>query len=193
MPWQKNYDETKVLESAMKAFWSRGYEATSMQDLVNATGINRASIYNAFPGKHALFMSALSHYDQIYRIAHLERIAEECKPLDAIITVFETAATKPVDSDAPWGCLLVNTALELSPHNPEVAKFVDRSFQGVEAFFYSRIEDAKKDKTVKSSLNSRSTAQALLSLFLGLRVLTRTNARQSNIEAITSQARMMLV
>jgi len=193
MPWHKNYDKTRVLESAMKAFWSRGYEATSMHDLVEATGINRGSIYNAFPNKHALFMSALDHYDRIYRIEHLDRIIEKYTPLEAIIAVFESAAAKPADNGTPWGCLLVNTALELSPHDPEVAKFIDRSLKGVEAFFFSCIESAKEEKSIKASLNSRSTAQALLSLFLGLRVLTRTNTRQSIIEAVTSQARMMLV
>lgn len=193
MPWEKCYDETEVLDSAMKAFWSNGYEATSLQDLVKATGINRGSIYNAFPGKRALFMRALEHYDRIYRIDHLNEIAEKHAPVEAIITVFKKAVTKPIDSDTPWGCLLVNTTLELSPHDPEVAEFVDQSLRGVEAFFYSRIEAAKQDKTIHAALNSESTAKSLLSLFLGLRVLTRTNIRQSTIEAITSQARMMLV
>lgn len=193
MPWEKCYDETEVLDSAMKAFWSKGYEATSLQDLVKATGINRGSLYHAFPGKRALFMRALDHYDQIYRIEHLHGIAAKHAPVEAIITVFKTAVTKPIDSDTPWGCLLVNTALELSPHDPEVAEFVDHSLRGVEAFFYARIEAAKQDKTINPSLDSESTAKSLLGLLLGLRVLTRTNVRQSTIEAITSRARMMLV
>jgi len=67
MPWQKNYNKTEVLNNAVKAFWLHGYESTSMNDLVEATGINRGSIYSAFPNKHALFMSALHHYDQILR------------------------------------------------------------------------------------------------------------------------------
>jgi TetR/AcrR family transcriptional repressor of nem operon len=192
MPWQKNYNKTEVLNNAVKAFWLHGYESTSMNDLVEATGINRGSIYSAFPNKHALFMSALHHYDQIYRAAHLERISAEYSPRDAIITVFETAATKPTEKNIPWGCLLVNTALELSPHDAEVREFVDQSLQGVENFFFSRIEAAKRDGTVRESIDSRSTAQALLSLFLGLRVLTSSKTRQSTIEATTSQARMML-
>ena len=140
MPWHKNYDETKVLESAMKAFWSHGYEATSMSDLVAVTGINRGSIYAAFPNKHTLFMRALRHYDEVYRANHLQQIASRYSPRDAIIAVFETAAKKPADKDIPWGCLLVNTALELSPHDPEVSKFIDRSLRSVETFFQERID-----------------------------------------------------
>ena len=193
MPWQKNYNETTVLENAMRAFWAHGYEATSMSDLVKATGINRASIYSAFPNKHELFMRALEHYDQVYRHQHLQRVAEQQAPLDAIITVFEAAARKPGDKNTPWGCLLVNTALELSPHNPEVARFVDRSLLEVEEFFFSRIEAAKRDGSIGRALDSDSTAKALLGLFLGLRVMTRAKTRQSTIDAIVYQARMMLI
>ncbi len=192
MPWQKNYNETNVLEKAMYTFWAHGYEATSMNDLVKATGINRGSIYNAFPNKHALFMSALTHYDRVYRDQHLQKISINNSPLEAIIAVFESAATKPEESNVPWGCLLVNTALELAPHDPEVSDFIDHSLHGVEEFFFSRIEAAKRDRTINASIDSRSTAQALLSLFLGLRVLTRTRANQETINVITSRARMML-
>jgi TetR/AcrR family transcriptional repressor of nem operon len=192
MPWQKNYNETAVLEKAMRAFWAHGYEATSMSDLVKATGINRASIYSAFPNKHELFMRALEHYDQVYRHQHLQLVAEQQAPLDAIITVFESAARKSGDKNTPWGCLLVNTALELSPHDPEVAHFVDRSLQEVEEFFFSRIEAAKRDGSIGRVLDSDSTAKALLGLFLGLRVMTRAKTRQSTIDAIVFQARMML-
>jgi len=192
MPRHKNYDATRVLESAMKAFWSHGYEATSINDLVAATGINRGSIYAAFPNKHALFMQTLHHYDRIYRADHLQRLATENSPREAIIAAFETAAKKPADKEIPWGCLLVNTALELSPHDVEVGKFVDRSLQQVEKFFLERIEAARQEGSIRKSIDSVATAKALLSLFLGLRVLTRAKTRRSTINAITSQARMML-
>ena len=92
MPWQKNYDEIQVLENAMKAFWVSGYEATSMSDLVAATGINRGSIYAAFEGKHQLFVRALKHYDQKHRVEHLQRLRDEHPPREAIVKAFETAA-----------------------------------------------------------------------------------------------------
>lgn len=193
MPWQKNYDETQVLEKAMRAFWAHGYEATSMNDLVEATGINRGSIYAAFPNKHALFLRALEHYDRVYRQDHLQRIADENNPLQAIIAVFETAATKPPDNDLPWGCLLVNTALELSPHDAKVGEFVDRALRAVEDFFRERLDDARDKGLVNKALDTETTAKSLLGLFLGLRVLTRAGGDKTTIDAIISQARMMLV
>ena len=187
MPWQKNYDANEVVEKAMMTFWRQGYEATSIDDLVEATGINRGSMYHAFSGKRALFLQALRHYDEIYRATHLERIAAENEPRDAIIAVFEVAARRP-KKGTPLGCLLVNTALELSPHDPEIRRFVDSSLRAVERFFYARIEAAKQSGAIQKALDSRATARMLLGLLLGLRVLVRANAPRSTIDTITSQA-----
>lgn len=192
MPWEKSYDETEVLERAMHAFWARGYEATSMSDLVEATGINRGSIYAAYASKHTLFMRALRHYDKVHRADYLECISRQHAPKNAIIAAFEGASRNTGRKGRPGGCLLVNSVLELSPHDAEVRHFVDACLREVEDFFCSRIEAAKRDGTVGKSVPSRETAQALLGLFLGLRVLTRSRPRRATLDAITSQAKMML-
>ena len=192
MPWEKSYDETSVLEAAMRAFWAHGYQGTSMNDLIKATGINRGSMYTAFSSKHDLFMQALHYYDEVYRARHLEQIEKDNSPLEAILAAFESAACKPADKETPWGCLLVNTALELSPHDEKVRIFIERSMRHVEDFFLSNIERAKQEGTISASLDSEKTAQSLLGLFLGLRVLTRAQARQPTIDAIVSQAKMLL-
>ena len=191
MPWEKSYDKTDVLVRAMHSFWARGYEGTSMNDLVAAMGINRGSIYAAYTSKHALFMETLRHYDRVHRQEFLEAIERDHGPKEAILAAFDAAAhcgTRKV----PGGCLIVNTVLELSPHDPEVRDFVDASLKEVETFFASRISAAQEEGTVPSGLDKRETAQALLGLFLGLRVLTRSHPRRAALNAITSQARAML-
>ncbi len=192
MPWEKAYDETEVLERAMRAFWAHGYEATSMSDLVEATGINRGSIYAAFTDKRTLFLRALQHYDRIHRESYLERVAARHAPREAILEAFAGAARGTGRDGNPAGCLLVNTALEVSPHDAEVRAVVSACVGQVEAFFFTMLEAAKKDGTVRKSLPSRKTAQALLGLFLGLRVLARSNPDKAALQAITSQARTML-
>ena len=192
MPWEKSYDNTDVLERAMHAFWAHGYEGTSMNDLVEATGINRGSIYAAYTSKHTLFMEALRHYDRVYRKEFLEAIERDHGPKDAILTAFDEAARQRGTREVPGGCLIVNSVLELSPHDPDVRDFVDASLREVEAFFASRIRAAQRQGTVPSELDERKTAQALLGLFLGLRVLTRSQPRRAALDAITSQARVML-
>lgn len=192
MPWEKAYDETEVLERAMQAFWARGYEATSMSDLVEATGINRGSIYAAYESKQALFMRALRHYDKIHRADYLAEIARRHPPKQAIIEAFKGAARNTGRGGKPSGCLLVNSVLELSPHDPEVRDFLDRCLRQVEDFFCARIEEAQREGTIRKSMAPRPTAQALLGLFLGLRVMTRSKPRKASLEAITAQASSML-
>ena len=192
MPWEKSYKEADVLERAMRAFWARGYAATSMNDLVEATGINRGSIYTAFTNKHGLFMASLRRYDKIHRAGYLARVAGSHDPKEAIIAAFEQAAKSSEETGYPGGCLLVNTALELSPHEPDAREFVNGSLAEVERFFISRIEAAKQEGTISASLASAETARALLGLFIGLRVLMRTEPEGSAVKAITSQARAML-
>ncbi len=192
MPWEKSYNETEVLERAMHAFWARGYEATSMHDLVKATGINRGSIYAAYMNKRTLFIEALRHYDKVHRADYLGQVCKRHNPKEAIITVFENASKAIGSKGVPAGCLLVNTALELSPHDAEVRNFVDECLSQVEDFFYSNINEGKRNGTIRTAETSRKTAQSLLGLFLGVRVLTRGNHNKAALSAITSQARMML-
>ena len=188
MPWEKQYKESEVLERAMRAFWAHGYEATSINDLVQATGINRGSLYAAYADKRALFIEALRHYDRHYRIGYLESFAETYGPREAILAVFDGAAKAAFDSSTPGGCLLVNTALELSPHDPEIQSFVQTSLADVETFFRTRIEAAQKEGTVSSDARPAELAKSLLGLFLGLRVLTRSNPDRSTLDAVTKQA-----
>ncbi len=192
MPWQKRYDETEMVARAMRAFWARGYEATSVNDIVRVTGVNRGSLYAAFPDKRALFLEALRHYDEHHRDRFLRRLAAEHAPKDAIMAAFACAARGTGAGDEPAGCLLVNTALEVSPHDPEVAAFVTASFRALEDFFFDMVEGGKRGGTIRGAASSRATARALLGLFLGLRVLARGGGDEATLDAVTAQVGALL-
>lgn len=192
MPWKKKYNETELLDSAMLAFWRHGYEGTSIQDLADATGINRGAIYAEFTSKRALFMRALRHYERIYREQHLKRVSETHAPRDAIVEALLGAARGPGDGDRPVGCLLVNSALDLSSRDPDIRLLVRQSLQAVEQFFLTRIEAGQQSGEISRETDSRATAQALLGLFLGLRVLSRSEANPAAIAGIVDHARAML-
>lgn len=192
MPWEKSYNETDVLNRAMDAFWARGYEATSMSDLVSATGINRGSIYAAFSDKHTLFVRALKHYDKHHRSDFLTKMRREHSPREAIISVFQSAIDTMAGKHDRSGCLLVNTALELSAHDAEVEEIVRDSFVELEEFFASMIRDGQADGTISASRDPVETSQALLGLFLGLRVLSRSRPEKSLLTSISKQATILL-
>lgn len=192
MPWEKQYRESEVLDRAMRAFWAGGYSDTSIGDLVRVTGINRGSLYAAYDGKRSLFIAALVRYDRLHCREFLRRFAEKMAPKDSIIAVFDAAANAIPDEKTPAGCLLVNTALELSPHDEEIAKFIRSSFASVEKFFADQITSAQRDDTVRQDLSADETAKVLFGLLLGLRVLARAGADQPAKHAITEQVRQLL-
>ncbi len=68
MPWEKSFDEEVAIEKAMLVFWEKGFEPASIADLLEGTGLNRGSLYNAFGGKQQLFVKALLKYDGIVRL-----------------------------------------------------------------------------------------------------------------------------
>ncbi len=192
MPWEKSYNETDVLTRAMNAFWARGYEATSMSDLVEATGINRGSIYSAFTDKHTLFVRALKHYDTHHRSRFLHKIRQANPPKEAILSVFEAAIQARAGGKQPSGCLLVNTALELSDHDPEICEIIRESLIEVEQFFQTMIEEGQIDGSINNARDPHETAQALLGLFMGLRVLSRARPEKPLLTTISKQAAMLL-
>ena len=122
----KEFDEADVLQQAMEVFWAHGYEATSVQDLLDAMGINRASMYDTFGDKHALFMAAFEHYGRTVTRGVEEVLDGPGSPLANIRKVLTRMAGDVVGGRSR-GCLACNTAVELAPHDSEVAGAVGSS------------------------------------------------------------------
>lgn len=188
MPWEKSYDEAEVLEAAMRTFWSKGYQGTSMADLVAVTGVNRGSLYAGFGNKRDLFLRALTHYDQNYRVGFVSRLKQNHSPKGAILAAFDAIAQG--DAAMPGGCLMVNSAMELAPHDSEIARIIADSMAEVEAFFADCLRSA--DDRARSPAEINDTAKVLQGLMVGLLVMTRANRESPAIGAILAQARRLL-
>ncbi len=191
MPALKQFDVDVALSRAMNAFWARGYEATSVQHLVGAMGINRGSLYATFGDKRRLFLAALRKYDREHREGGLSALAADNGPRAAILAAFEGAIEATAGGNRD-GCLLVNSALELSPHDPEVAAVVAEGLRETEAFFRDRIEAGQAQGEIPAELAAQDTARALLGLFVGLRVLSRGRPEPPLLRALADQAGALL-
>jgi TetR/AcrR family transcriptional repressor of nem operon len=192
MPWEKQFDTNAALTKAMEAFWARGYEATSVQDLVACMGINRGSLYATFGDKRQLFIQALRRYDDHYRKAWVETLGTGRSPREAILAAFEGAISAVLGSGSRNGCLLVNTALELSPHDEEIAEIVGHGLAEMEGFFRARIEEGQAIGEIPARVVATETARALLGLFIGLRVLSRSRPEEPLLRSIASQAEALV-
>lgn len=184
MPWQKQFDETTVLEQAMAAFWQHGYAATSLQDLVEATGVNRASLYATFGDKHALFLAALRHYA---RTIHFQRLADldaRYSPRESIRRSLLAFLPAPRSPKGNRGCFLTNTALELAAHDRAAGTIVARAQAATEAFYSRQVVKGKAAGEVAAHVEPAHAAGTLLAALIGLSVLNRSRPRPALLRRI---------
>ena len=192
MPRTKQFDTDEVLVKAMNQFWRYGYQATSMQDLVDCMGLGRGSLYLAFGDKHSLFVQVLRHYDRIWRKDPQTELARLSSPRRAVLDMFEAAIRVAVVDGSRDGCLLINTALELSPHDKQVGVIVACAFAETEAFLRASIKRGKALGEISQDVDPRRTASSLLTLFIGLRVLVRSRPEEPLLRSIVRQAEELL-
>ncbi len=188
MPRKKQFEVDEALTKAMREFWGRGYHPTSMQDLVDGMGIGRGSIYDTFGSKRGLFMRSLDHYIKVVTSALQDMLANSTSPSESILNVFEGAIAALVVGGSRDGCFVINTAAELAAHDDEVAEVVTELFRETEQVFRALIEQGQELGEIPRAVDPVLTARSLLSLYIGLRILTRSNPDMSVLQAIKSQA-----
>ncbi len=187
----REFDEGAVLTAAMTCFWARGFEATSVRDLLQATGITGASLYNAFGDKRSLYRKALDHYVD-RSIADRIRRCQGSAPRQAIVAFFDEIIQRSLADRDRKGCMLVNAALDVAPHDPEFQRIVGAVLEQIEAFFRDRIEAGQADGTISRSRSPLSLARHLLGVLMGVRVLARVRAERDLLEGIVEAALALL-
>ncbi len=191
MPWEKSFDEETAIENAMKVFWEKGFEPASIADLLEGTGLNRGSLYNAFGGKQQLFVKALQKYDQD-RLAMLAKLEALDDPKKAIATFFDTTVAKTVTDQDHKGCFLFNTALQINTHDEEVNAIVTNGVRQIEAFFRRSIEVGQARGDIPRGLDPEATAKALLALVVAIRVLGRGVFAEAALRTIGNQGKLLI-
>ena len=183
----REFDEQAALQAALARFWSRGYGATSTRDLAESMGITGASLYNAFGDKRSLYQRVLEHYIESSLGERLRRYAP-LAPRVALETFFGEIVERSMADPQHKGCLLVNSALELSPHDPQFQSVVAEVFERIESFFHRCIKAGQADRTISRDRPARDLARMLLSVLLGVRVLARSRPERDLLEAAVRSA-----
>src|SRR6201997_1929696 len=187
----REFDETAALDAAMDCFWRDGYEGTSVRDLAARMGITGASLYNAFGDKRSLFREVLQRYAERSTRERIARLESSLPPKQAVRAFLGEIVERSVDGDRR-GCLLVNTALEVAPHNPELRATVASRLGEIEAFFRRTISARQADGSVPPGRDPADLARLLLGVTLGLRVLARSNPQRELLEGVVRPALALL-
>jgi TetR/AcrR family transcriptional repressor of nem operon len=188
----REFRESAALEAAIDCFWQRGFEATSMRDLATSMRLSAPSLYNAFGDKQALFARALEQYINCSTRDRLTRLEASLLPKDAIRRFFAEIIDHSVSDHKRKGCFLVNSALEVAPHQSEVGAVIAKQFGEIEAFFKRCILAAQANRTTPRGLDANDTARLLLGVLLGIRVLARSLPRRSLLEGVARPALALL-
>src|SRR3954447_25634043 len=138
----KEFSPDSALEAAMELFWARGYEATTMADLVEHLGVARASIYSTFGGKHELYLKALDRYSAAVDPRLVETLSGPGSVLPAVRTLVESYTAAATGKGRHRGCFVVNTAVELGPHDSLAARQVHASWRLLETLLASALTRA---------------------------------------------------
>jgi TetR/AcrR family transcriptional regulator, transcriptional repressor for nem operon len=185
----REFDETIALEAAIACFWRRGYEATSVRDLADSMGISGPSLYNAFGDKRALFVAALERYLDHSTRARIKRLQDTLPPKKAARRFIEEIIERSLSDRERRGCFLINSALEVAPHDRELGALIADRLGEIEAFFCRSIKAAQADGTVPPDCSPADLARLLLGVLLGIRVLARSKPDRALLEGVAGAAR----
>lgn len=175
MARSKAFDPEDVLEAALQLFWTKGYEQTSMQDLVDAMGINRGSLYDTFGDKQRLYRKAVARYLDWHTLRTMRAAMADgdYSPKEQMELLFDRLVEEGEGVNRERGCLLTNTITELGHRDPEVTEQVAEGIRQVEDTFAELILKGQEIGEFTSNIDARALARFLVSTIQGMRVVTR--------------------
>jgi TetR/AcrR family transcriptional regulator, transcriptional repressor for nem operon len=177
MPRPKEFNPDDALEKAMHVFWHKGYEATSMEDLLTAMNINRGSLYDTFGDKRELFLKAMDRYCTGGGLGSRLSILNQPGPALSLIRQFighllEFGLSDPLRR----GCLITNTVMELAPHEKDIARKVAGRLQMAEDAFFRLLTRAKQEGELAKDKDPRALARVLVTMMQGTIVMIKAGS-----------------
>ncbi len=191
-PRHKEFDPSTVLNEAVDVFWTQGYEATSVQDLVDHMGINRFSLYDTFGDKHELFMSACHRYSESREEQRIEALEKAEAGLDSIRAFFKSIEKSYADGQARRGCLMTNAVVEMAVRDEEVRRWGAEFMKRLENAFAAGLTRAKSAGEIGAKSNPRELAQFLVCLLQGINVMGKAFPDGAHVHRLTRTAMAQL-
>ena len=176
------------MRDAMNVFWTRGYHATSLTDLLDGTGLSRGSLYKAFGDKKSLFLKAMDRYAE----AGLEELGKTLTVPGSVKEAIRAALTIYVPLSAgdtgQRGCMVMATAAEMLPHDPEVEARVRDVFRRIHALLADAVRRGQTAGELATDQNPRDVARFLVCQIEGMRLLGKVGATRKDMAAVVEAA-----
>jgi TetR/AcrR family transcriptional regulator, transcriptional repressor for nem operon len=184
MARQKEFNREAALQKAMEVFWSRGYEAASIQDLVKHMGINRQSLYDTFGDKHALYLKALDRYREVESRKVFELLERGGSVKRALKELFAGVVAGSLCAGERRGCFMGNAMSELAGRCKETAVRARSNMTAVEEAFYRALLRGTKEGELKGVRDPRAVARFLVSSLQGLVLMAKAAPDRKTLEDV---------
>jgi len=188
----KDFDEDEVLKKAVNLFWLKGYNATSMQDLVDGLGISRSSLYDTYGDKLTLYIKALESYQRENTASFNNIINAGLTAKEAIRKILEMIISGLLSDLSQKGCFMVNAEVEIGTHDPEVSKVICANDQQVEDAFYVIIKKGQDAGEIKNTTDARALARFTFNTVKGIRVTSKSTNDKSVFDDIVNMTLSVL-
>lgn len=183
----REFDPDQAIDKAVEVFWRQGYKATSVQDLVDAMGIQRGSLYAAFGSKAGLFAAAMDRY--MTEVSSRRLLEDESRPIREVLAEFLAGLVDMAVADrSRRGCLITNTAVELTPHDRVVAAKIARNLGDMEDMLTRRLAAAQAAGEIRRDRPPRALARFLVGAIQGLRVMSKVTPERERLQDIADIA-----
>src|SRR5579863_5118461 len=170
----RQFDRDEALDSAMAIFWRDGYQATSIQDLVEATGVNRGSLYTTFGDKWRLVLAVLERYAVRFGEPMMAELNDP-NPRRAIERMLEAIVRRTSDARWPRGCLFTNTALECPGAGDDIGRKIAELVGQQESAIYQVLRHAQAAGLIARTQDARAMARFFVGVAQGLNVVNKAS------------------
>lgn len=183
----REFDPDVALGKVVDLFAARGYAETSMEDIVQATGVSRYGLYGTFGNKRELFEKALEAFAERMGKRSFLRLLDEDASMASIRRIFAERVDDMCCKDAERGCLFIHTSMELVPGNDDIREVLQKFMGRMAKTFSIGLANAQRNGEVRADLDVRAAGDLLTSTMFGLAVLARAGFRRESLEAIVEQ------
>lgn len=184
MPKVKQFNKEKVLEVASTIFHQKGYNGTSIDEILKATGLSRSSLYDSFKDKHSLYLQSLEFYKIAERDAYEVVNQKKLNGLQKIESLFKEVVNHLINHPDDNGCLMVNAAAEMSKRCEKTAQVICNNKDDVQELFATWLSDAQEENVISLSKPAKSYSPFLFNALCGLKVLSQSGASKAELNNV---------